>query len=144
MLPTKGFYTVERVVDGDTLLLTTGTRVRLQGIDTPETVRPDSPVEPWGPEASAFTKQFVAQSDGQVRLSFSNERLDKYGRLLAFVWHGDTLLNEELVRAGLARAKTEYRYSGTMKRRLVQAEQQARDQRLGIWSNAIPAATAAE
>ena len=50
---------MQRVVDGDTLLMVGGARVRLEGIDTPETVREDYPVEPWGPEASAFTKEFV-------------------------------------------------------------------------------------
>ncbi|QDU55739.1 thermonuclease family protein [Aeoliella mucimassa] len=140
----EGEYTVERVVDGDTLLLANGTRVRLQGIDTPETVKPNTPVERWGPEASEFTKQFVREADQRVQLTFGNERLDRYGRQLAFVWNGDRLLNEELVRAGLARARLGYRYSGTMKRRLSDAEQAARSQQVGLWSSEIPAGQFAE
>ena len=50
---TEGVHPVQRVVDGDTLLMVGGARVRLEGVDTPETVREDYPVEPWGPEASA-------------------------------------------------------------------------------------------
>lgn len=136
----EGLHPVKRVVDGDTLLLRSGERVRLQGIDTPETVRPNYPVEPWGPEASQFTEQFVEDADGEVRLTFGPERLDDYGRTLAFVWHGEQLLNEELVRAGLARARLGYRYSGTMKRRLAAAQDEARAARRGIWSNEIPSA----
>jgi micrococcal nuclease len=131
----EGTHEVRRVVDGDTLLLESGDRVRLQGIDTPETVKEDTPVEQWGPEASAFTKQFVRDAGRQVRLTFGRERLDQYDRLLAFVWHDETLLNEELVRAGLARARLNYRYSQTMKRRLRAAEEEAKAARRGIWSD---------
>lgn len=141
--PTEGVHRVARVVDGDTLLLASGARVRLQGIDTPETVRPNHPVEAWGPEASEFSRQFVDDAHHEVRLTFGAERLDDYGRFLAFVWHGERLLNEELVRAGLARARLGYRYSGTMKRRLAAAEDEARSAGRGIWSDAIgrPAAS---
>lgn len=130
----EGTHLVRRVVDGDTLLLASGHRVRLQGIDTPETVREGYPVEPWGPEASAFTKQFVREADGRVRLTFGNERLDRYDRFLAFVWHGERMLNEELVRAGLANARLDYRYSAAMKRRLKTAENEAKAARRGMWS----------
>ena len=135
----EGTHSVRRVVDGDTLLLDNGARVRLQGIDTPETVKENHPVEPWGPEASEFTKEFVARAGGRVRLTFSQERIDDYGRFLAFVWHGDEMLNEELVRAGLARARLDYRYSGTMKRRLERAQDEAQGVGRGIWSGADPA-----
>jgi micrococcal nuclease len=133
---TEGIHTVRRVVDGDTLLLDNGARVRLQGIDTPETVKENHPVEPWGPEASEFTKAFIARAGGRVRLAFGQERVDKYGRFLAFVSSGDAMLNEELVRAGLARARLDYGYSGTMKRRLQRAQQEAQRAGRGIWSDA--------
>lgn len=132
----EGIHAVRRVVDGDTLLLESGARVRLEGIDTPETVREDYPVEPWGPEASQFTKQFIRQAGGRVRLTFGTERLDDYGRFLAFVWHEDRLLNEELVRAGLAEARLQWRYSTAMKRRLRLAQEEAQRERRGIWSDA--------
>jgi micrococcal nuclease len=130
----EGIYEVRRVVDGDTLLLTSGARVRLQGIDSPETVREGFEVEEWGPEASRFTKQFIASADNHVRLTFGLERKDRHDRFLAFVWHGERMLNEELVRAGLAHARLGYRYSGQMKRRLERAQDEARRARRGLWS----------
>ena len=130
----EGMHEVRRVVDGDTLLLESGARVRLQGIDTPETVMEDHPIEAWGPEASQFTKDFVERAGLRVRLTFSLERKDRHDRFLAFVWDGDVMLNEELVRSGLADARLDYRYSGTMKRRLAVAEDEARKAGRGIWS----------
>lgn len=131
----EGIHEVRRVVDGDTLLLASGARVRLQGIDTPETVAENRPVEAWGPEASQFTKDFVHDAGRQVRLTFSLERKDRHDRFLAFVWNGDEMLNEELVRAGLAHARLDYRYSSTMKRRLAAAQDEARRAGRGIWSS---------
>jgi micrococcal nuclease len=123
---------VRRVVDGDTLLLADRTRIRLLGVDTPETKRPDTPVEPFGPEASEFTRAHV---EGRiVRLEFDKERYDKYDRVLAYVYLGDWFLNEELIRTGMGRAITNHPYSESMKRRFRAAEREAKRQRLGIWS----------
>jgi micrococcal nuclease len=131
--PEKGAHRIERVVDGDTLVLTdVDERVRLLGVDTPETVKPNTPVEPWGPEATAFTKKFLA--GGQARLEFDGPRHDKYGRLLAYVWVEDRMLNEELLRAGLARAELQYHFSAEMKARLRRAETEAKAAHRGIWS----------
>jgi micrococcal nuclease len=125
-------HEVRRVVDGDTLLLASGTRVRLIGVDAPESVRPDHPVEPWGPEAARFTRSLLASR--QVRLEYDRERLDQHGRTLAYVWLGERLVNEELLRAGLARWERRFRYAQAMKRRFERAEQEARQARRGIWS----------
>lgn len=135
------FAQVERVVDGDTLLLADQTRVRLQGIDTPETVKPDTPPEPWGQEATEFTRAFLAA--GPVRLEFDRERTDQYGRTLAFVWVEERMLNEELLRAGLAKAKLGYDYSDAKKARFRRAEKEARTAKRGIWSAARPGSKAA-
>ena len=76
---------VTRVVDGDTIEVRLGGRVedvRLIGVDTPETVKPDTPVQCFGPRASHFTQRRL---DGRrVRLVFGAERRDVYGRLLAY------------------------------------------------------------
>jgi micrococcal nuclease len=130
----EGTYRVQRVVDGDTLVLANQASIRLQGIDTPETVRPNYPVEPFGPEAAEFTRQFIAEGKGIVRLQFDRERKDEFGRFLAYVWVGDRMLNEELVRAGLATAETGYRYSAAMKTRFRRAEEEAKAASRGIWS----------
>lgn len=123
---------VLRVVDGDTLVLSDRTRLRLIGVDTPETVKPDWPVEPLGPEAARFTKGFV--SGGRVRLQFDRERLDDHGRTLAYVWVGERMLNEELLRSGLARWERNFRYSEAMKRRFARAQREAQSARRGVWS----------
>jgi micrococcal nuclease len=129
----EGLYSVTRVVDGDTLIVAGEQTIRLMGVNTPETVKPDYPVEPWGPEASEFTRQFLA--NGEVRLQFDRERVDRYGRLLAYVWVGERMLNEELVRAGLATFEPQYHYAEAMKRRLRAAQDEARQAERGIWSS---------
>ena len=137
---TEGVYSVERVVDGDTILLSNGIRVRLMGVDTPETVKPRSEVEPFGPEASEFTKRAIAQNGNRVFIRLDCDRFDKYGRNLAFVYLGESdgegvvLLNEELVRAGLAKAIMTFNYSMSIKRRLYKAQKEAIENRRGIWS----------
>jgi len=121
-----------RVVDGDTLIFRPDATVRLIGVDTPETVRPEHPVEPFGPEATAFTREFLA--GGEARLSFDRERVDRFGRFLAYVWVDERMLNEELLRAGLARFEPQFSYSQANKDRFRRAQLQAKREHLGIWS----------
>lgn len=128
-----GVYRIAKVIDGDTFGIVDGQeRIRLIGADTPETVHPKRPVELWGPEATLFTKDFLA--GGEVRLEFDGPSRDKYGRILAYAWVGDRMLNEELIRAGLASAEPWYPYSAAMKDRFRRAEGEARAARRGIWS----------
>lgn len=127
-----GPYRVQRVVDGDTLVLDGGTRVRLIGVDTPETKHPNKPVEPLGPEASEFTRRHV--EGRQVTLQFDRERRDRYKRVLAYVYVGDWFLNEELIRAGFSRAETRYPFSTQMKARFRAAEAEAKENRRGLWA----------
>jgi len=94
---------VADVVDGDTIevLIDGGEEdVRYIGVDTPESVKPGSPVECFGPEASEFNERLVGGE--RVRLDFGPERRDDYGRLLAYVYRGDRFVNAELVRGGYA------------------------------------------
>jgi micrococcal nuclease len=98
---------VVRVVDGDTIeVMIDGRRedVRYIGVDTPETVKPDTAVQCFGPQASAFNHALV--EGRRVRLVFGVERRDVYGRLLAYVYLGDSFVNATLVRRGLARTLT--------------------------------------
>lgn len=127
-----GPYRVQRVVDGDTLLLANRVRVRLLGVDTPEITRSDRPPEPWGLAAADFTRRRIG--DHLVTLRFDRERRDPYDRVLAYVYIGETCLNEELIRAGYSRAETRYPYSTRMKQRFVAAEAEARDAGRGMWS----------
>lgn len=90
------------VVDGDTARALVNGReesVRYIGVDTPE-VDPSIGVECFGAEASARNKQLV--EDETVRLAYDAERRDRYGRLLAYVYVGETFVNAELVRGGFA------------------------------------------
>ncbi len=135
----EGTYTVRRVVDGDTLLLDNGARIRLLCADTPETVKPGHPLEPFGPQATQFTKDFLAA--GRVHLTFDRQKLDRYNRFLAYAWldeRMDLMLNEELIRAGLAEAKTGYRFSSRMKKRFRRAEDEAKAAGRGIWAGGNP------
>lgn len=124
---------VRRVVDGDTLLLENGARVRLLGVDTPETKHPERGVEPYGIEAYEKTRGLVEQRD--VTLLFDRERRDQYGRLLAYVELADgSLLNMELVRAGYSRALVTFPLATRYKKLLLAAEEEAKGSGLGIWS----------
>jgi micrococcal nuclease len=95
---------VLRVVDGDTIVVSVDGRdeyVRYIGVDTPETVKPDAPVQCYGPRASDENHRLV---EGRtVRLGFDREQRDDYGRLLAYVYAGERFVNGALVRGGYAR-----------------------------------------
>ena len=138
----EGVWPVVRIVDGDTLIVQDDGgkqhRIRLIGADTPETVKPNHPVEPYGPEASAFTKQRIAESGDRVRVAFDGDQIDRFERTLAMIYlqtpGGEVLLNELLIREGLAKAQTKYRYSEEMKERFRAAENAAKAERRNIWS----------
>jgi micrococcal nuclease len=126
---------VARAIDGDTLLLESGHRIRLIGVDTPESKHPDRPPEPWGEEAARHTQERIAGRT--IVLEYDRERLDPYRRVLAYVSIDGVLLNEALIHAGFSRAVTTFAYRGDMQRRFRVAEQSARDAARGIWS--VPA-----
>jgi micrococcal nuclease len=80
---------VLRVVDGDTLHVLVNGRdvtVRMIGLNTPETVKPNSPIECFGPAASQFAKRALTDQRVTLELDRSQGRTDKYGRMLAYVW----------------------------------------------------------
>jgi micrococcal nuclease len=100
---------VVRVVDGDTILVSVDgreERVRYIGVDTPETVKPNTPVQCYGKKASAFNHALV--EGREVRLVADAEKRDRYGRLLAYVYRADDglFVNAELVRRGYATTLT--------------------------------------
>lgn len=104
----RNWVKVARVVDGDTFEIANRgktEKVRLIGVDTPETVKPNSKVEPYGPEASSYTKKLIEGK--KVRLEFDVQERDKYGRVLAYVYLEDgTFLNARLLEEGLATIMT--------------------------------------
>lgn len=95
---------VVRAVDGDTIEARIGGEledVRYIGVDTPETVKPGTPVQCFGHRASNYNHHLVEHR--RVRLVFGVERRDIYGRLLAYVYIGHRFVNAELARRGYAR-----------------------------------------
>jgi endonuclease YncB( thermonuclease family) len=120
-----------RVVDGDTIELDGGERVRLIGVNTPESVDPRRPVEYFGKEAAEFTRRMV--EGGKVRLEFDDQTRDDYGRTLAYVHLSDgTLLNAELIRQGYGFAYTRFPYR--RQQEFVALEREAREQGRGLWA----------
>lgn len=122
---------VRRVIDGDTIKLTNGERVRYIGINTPETKHPVKGVEPFGHEASEANRRLVEGK--QVRLEFDVQRRDRFGRLLAYVYLMDgTFINLELVRQGYAQVAT---YPPNVKHQaeFLEAQREARTAKRGLW-----------
>ena len=106
----KANATVDYVVDGDTVDMTVDgveERVRLIGIDTPETKKANTPIQCFGPEATAFTQSLLPEGTA-VYLERDVEARDVYGRLLAYAYVAETgsFVNLEIVRAGYAQPLT--------------------------------------
>ena len=105
--PRERSATIAEVSDGDTLVLRDGTRVRLIGIDTPETQHPEFGDECYGKAATRFARTLLESGD-RVRLVLDVERLDRYQRLLAYVYRAsdDLFVNAAMVRRGYAYVST--------------------------------------
>jgi micrococcal nuclease len=130
-----------RVVDGDTIVVLTEksktsistAKVRLIGVDTPETVHPFKPVERYGKEASTFLTNMLKGEDVYLLYEGKTPTKDKYGRLLAYVYRAPDglFVNAEIVRQGYGYAYVNYpfKYMGQFK----QLERAARTTRRGLW-----------
>lgn len=126
-------FRVMRVVDGDTIELENGDKVRYIGVNTPETVKPRAEVECFGHEASNFNKQLVEGK--MVRLEKDVSDRDRYGRLLRFVYLEDgTFVNDELARQGYAYAST-FPPDVSKADQFKQAQQEARENKRGLWAD---------
>ncbi len=124
-------YRVARVVDGDTVELDGGERVRYIGIDTPESVDSRKSVECFGREAAERNRVLVEGKS--VRLERDVSDRDRYGRLLRYVYVGKALVNEQLVAEGFAVASA-YPPDVARQQRLEAAEQVAREAGIGLWA----------
>jgi micrococcal nuclease len=130
---------VNRVVDGDTIELNDGRKIRFLNIDTPETVKPNTPIMCYGKEAKAFVIESIEKKT--VWLTFDKEKTDKYGRTLAFIFKDKNALNSgkiteslnyEMVTVGLARSVF-YPPNTTYKPEFLSASQTAIDKKVGIY-----------
>lgn len=129
-LSAQELRTVARVIDGDTIQMEGGERVRLIGVDTPETVHPSKPVEIFGKEASDFTRRILEGK--KVRLEYDQERKDKYGRTLAYVYLEDgTFINAEIIKQGFGFVYTQFPFKYLNEFR--NYERQARERGAGLW-----------
>jgi micrococcal nuclease len=130
---------VERAIDGDTLLMENSERVRLIGVDTPETKHPNKPVEQFGKEAAAFTRRMVEGK--RVRLEYdpanatrAHKDSTQQRRTLGYVFMEDgTLLNAEISKQGYGFAYTRFPFALIEEFRLL--EREAREQRRGLWAS---------
>jgi len=129
-LPSRGPFRVTRVLDGDTLELDNGERVRLIGVDAPETHHPELPVQRFGEESTEFLKRFAEGFECTLEYEPSNIR-DQYGRLLAYVFVGNRLANAEIIRRGYAYAYT--RFPFRRQAEFIALEREARERQYGLW-----------
>lgn len=133
-LEQKDVVRVVRVVDGDTIEIEGGQKVRYIGINTPETHDPRRPVQCFGKEAAAKNKELIEGKE--VYLEKDVSETDKYGRLLRYVYVGDLFINDYLVREGYAHASSyppDVKYQAQFRN----AQKEAQDNNRGFWSSCI-------
>ena len=133
----QGPFTVTKVVDGDTIWIDNNgqrLKIRMVGVDTPESVDPRQPVQCFALEASAQAKTILAGQSVYLETDPSQDTIDKYGRTLAYVWTAsERLFNLDMIADGYAFEYTydlPYRYQQDFKA----AENDARTQSRGLWS----------
>ncbi|MCX6736199.1 MAG: thermonuclease family protein [Candidatus Parcubacteria bacterium] len=131
---------VVRIVDGDTLIVQMSgieEKIRLIGLNTPETVDPRKTVECFGKEASDEAKRILTGKSVQIETDSSQDRYDKYGRLLAYVFLSDgTNFNRQTIKNGYGYEYTyhlPYKYQKEFK----QAEKYARENKKGLWADGV-------
>ncbi len=124
-------------VDGDTIKVKFNNKnltVRYLNIDTPETVKPNTPVQKYGKEASEFNENILKNAK-KVELEFDvNKKFDKYNRALAYVYADGKLVQEELLKEGLAEIKYVYAPDTRYLKRLKKAQNEAKSNKKNLWS----------
>lgn len=123
---------VKKVIDGDTIVLSSGVKVRYIGIDAPEIHHKNKDVVAMGEKAKEFNASLVGGKN--VRLEYDVETHDKYGRVLAYVYVGGTFVNAAMVKEGYAMAFTyppNVKYQGLF----LQLQKEARDAGKGLWAD---------
>jgi micrococcal nuclease len=132
----KEAYPVTKVIDGDTFKVEYEGReetIRLLLVDTPETVHPSKPVQPFGQQASDFLKKKL--TDQRVVLELDLSERDRYGRILAYAYDTEgNMINEILLEKGLARVAYIFPPNTKYVDRFQAIQEKAREQEVGIWS----------
>ncbi len=129
---------LKKCVDGDTMQLIINNqkrRVRLLSVDTPESVDEVEVKEPFGKEASEFTCNLLKNAkEITIEYDSKSDHEDKYGRVLAYVYVDDKMIQEELLAKGLAKVAYVYNDYDYLER-FREIEAQAKEDKLGIWSD---------
>lgn len=137
---TKNFFIVSRVIDGDTIEVTRDgikEKVRLIGINTPETVDPRRTVECFGKEASAHAKEILMGQKVMLVSDDTQTKYDKYGRLLAYVYREDGLfVNKHMIEEGYAYEYT-YRVPYIFQKEFKEAQLKAQTEGKGLWKAGV-------
>lgn len=138
-----GFYRVSHFVDGDTIIVDMNGHdetVRFIGVDTPETHKPNTPVQCYGPEAAAYTHQLIGASQIRLQADPLDTNRDRYGRLLRYIYLPDgRLVEEELIRNGYGFAYTSFPFE--KKSRFIEIEKTSRSNKIGLWAVCQPTLT---
>lgn len=132
-------FVVTRVVDGDTIVVTvpgSTEKVRLIGVDTPETVDPRKPVQCFGKQASDFLKSLLTGKSVRLERDPTQDDRDKYGRLLRYVYLDDTLVNELIISRGYGHEYT-YRIPYLHQYEFKKEEYMARQEKMGLWADGV-------
>ncbi len=143
LLSECNFQTVSKVVDGDTFDTHDGNRIRLIGIDTPETLDPRKPVQWFAREASKKLKEWIDNETVCLKGDIDKtQNIDKYGRLLRYAWKYPSkehtqdknafFINAELISQGYAFAYTRFPFQYLENFR--EYERNAREKKLGLWN----------
>lgn len=126
---------VVKVLDGDTIKIRYQNKeetVRFLLVDTPETVHPTKSVQPFGPEASAYTKKRLTNKTVEIEIDVGER--DKYGRLLAYVYEGGKMINRELLEKGYARVAYVFAPNTRYVDEFREIQKKAQQKKVGIWS----------
>lgn len=135
-----GLYTIDHFVDGDTIAVKmngTTESIRMIGVDTPETHKPHTPVQCYGPAAAAYTKNLIGKNSVRLESDPKSTNRDRYNRLLRYVYLPDgRLVQHELITNGYGFAYTQFPF--TKSQDFVNAQDQARAANKGLWGNCAP------
>jgi micrococcal nuclease len=138
-----GLYGIDHFVDGDTIAVKMNgkvEKVRFIGIDTPETHKPNAPVQCYGPAAAAYTKTLIGSQKVRLGSDSQSTDRDRYNRLLRYVYLPDgTLVNEKLIQGGYAFYYPYFPF--TKSDQFSQDQAAAKSANKGVWGNCTPTPT---
>jgi micrococcal nuclease len=135
-----GYYRITHISDGDTISVDMNGKtenIRLIGVDTPESVKPNSPVQCYSHEASDFTKKYLTNQSVRLEADPIGDNRDRYDRLLRYVYlHDGTLWNQRLIAEGYGFAYLSFPFG--KKDEFATDQAHAQDAKRGLWATCTP------